>query len=192
MPRSGTSMMMQMLEAAGLEIASDGERPADPDNPRGYYELEAVKRLREDASFLTSAVGRVVKVVAPLLPYLPSDYDYRVVFMERDLDEVLASQRSMLARIGGEQRPAEDAALARAFARQLRQVKIWLADQENIETCFVSHERTLAAPGQEAVVVADFLARCGGLGAAGAGAIAARMAEVVDPALHRYQRKPAP
>jgi hypothetical protein len=95
LPRSGTSMMMQMLEAAGLEIASDALRAADADNPRGYYELEAVKRIRDDDSFLGECVGRVVKIVAPLLPSLPEEYDYRIVFMERDLAEVLASQREM-------------------------------------------------------------------------------------------------
>jgi hypothetical protein len=178
-------MMMQMLEAAGLEIATDGARKADPDNPRGYYELEAVKRLREDASFLPNAVGRVVKVVAPLLPSLPPEYDYRVVFMERDLDEVLASQRQMLERIGEQQGHADDAALARAFTRQLRRVKLWLDGQENVRSCFVSHRRTLTAPGEAAVVVAEFLAQNGGVEPADA---IARMAEAIDPKLHRQQR----
>ena len=98
LPRSGTSMMTQMLEAAGFEIASDGRRVADPDNPRGYYELDAVKRLRQDTSCLAAAVGRAVKIVALLLPALSRDYDYRVIFVERELDEVLASQRAMLDR----------------------------------------------------------------------------------------------
>ena len=142
-----------------------------------------MKRLREDASFLPNTVGRVIKIVAPLLPFLPPDYDYRVVFMERSLDEVLASQHSMLARIGGNERRADDAALTRAFARQLRQVKLWLARQENVQTCFVSHKRALATPGQEAVIIADFLMRTGGA----QHVAAARMAVVVDPELHRQR-----
>ena len=117
LPRSGTSMIMQMLETAGLPLLTDGVRPPDADNPRGYYEFEPVKAIKTDASFLEVAVGRVVKVVAPLLPSLPPLYDYRIVFVERALCEVLASQRAMLAQRGQAAGIAEGGALAKAFSK---------------------------------------------------------------------------
>ncbi len=192
LPRSGTSMMMQMLEAGGLEIASDAKRVADADNPRGYYEYEAVKRLRTEGAFLAGIRGRAIKIVAPLLPSLPSDHDYRVVFMERDLDEILASQRKMLSRLATRPAAAEadragEAALKQAFARQLRQVKIWLGQRENVRTCFVAHERALADPGATAARVAEFLRNTGP--AAGPAPIPEAMAGIVDPRLYR-QRNP--
>jgi hypothetical protein len=196
MPRSGTSMMMQMLEAAGFPIATDGQRFADVDNPKGYYELEVAKRLPKDASFLRAIVGQVVKVVAPLLRFLPPAYDYRVIFMERDLDEVLASQREMLDRHdGGDVRRADDEALARAFARQLREVSLWLAEQENIRTCFVSHRLAVDSPAEISESVAEFLERTGAfklpLGTSNARELApARMAGVVDASLYRRRRSP--
>lgn len=194
MPRSGTSMMMQMLEAAGFPIATDGQRFADVDNPKGYYELEVVKRLPKDTSFLKSVVGQVVKVVAPLLRCLPPVYDYRVIFMERDLDEVLASQREMLDRnAGGDVRRVDDEALARAFTRQLREVVLWLAEQENIRTCFVSHRLAVASPIEVSESVSEFLERTGAfvppLGTSNARELApTRMAGVVDASLYRLRR----
>ncbi len=158
LPRSGTSMMMQMLEAAGLSLLTDGSRPSDPDNPRGYYEFEPVKRLESDASFLAGAVGRVVKVVAPLLPSLPPDYRYRVVFIERDLDEVLSSQREMLARLGVRPAAAEEKALAKAFEGSLRRVRDWVERQEGVRACFVSHAETVEDPGRTARSVLQFVA----------------------------------
>lgn len=98
LPRSGTSLLMRMLEAGGIPPLVDGLRRADPDNPRGYYEFEPVKRTRADASWVPQAVGRVVKMVHVLLRDLPLSHPYRIVFMRRDLDEVVASQNAMLAR----------------------------------------------------------------------------------------------
>jgi hypothetical protein len=100
LPRSGTSMMMQMLEAGGLPILTDGERVADADNPRGYYEYAPAKRLMTDRTWLPAADGKAVKIVAQLLPYLPpAPHRFRVIFMKRDLGEVLASQQVMLANL---------------------------------------------------------------------------------------------
>jgi len=196
LPRSGTSMMMQMLEAAGLELATDGHRAADSDNPHGYYELEAVKRLRDDTSFLKSVVGQVVKVVAPLIPYLPPKYDYRIISMQRDLDEILASQRVMLDRRGsGESGDVDDAALARAYESQLDKVNVWLAGQTNVRACTVSHRFALGSPKETAFVVATFLEETGAFGPtegrSEARALAeARMAAVVDPPLYRQRSRP--
>ena len=99
LPRSGTSMMMRMLEQGGLPVLIDGVRTADDDNPNGYYEFEAVKQTREDASWLEGSEGKAVKMVYRLLYDLPPDRAYRVLFMTRNLDEVLASQRVMLTRL---------------------------------------------------------------------------------------------
>ena len=99
LPRSGTSMLMQMLAAGGIPPLSDGERLPDDDNPRGYFELESVKRLQKDSSWLSDAQGKAVKIIAQLLPNLPQ-LNYRLIFMDRDLDEVIESQRRMLLRNG--------------------------------------------------------------------------------------------
>ena len=114
-PRSGTSLVMQMLAAGGFPVASDGVRHADPDNPRGYFELEAARRLARDASWLPAVAGRAVKLVHTLLPSLPPDLPVRVLLVRRRLDEVLASQRAMLARRGSALDDAEDARLLPAL-----------------------------------------------------------------------------
>jgi hypothetical protein len=190
LPRSGTSMMMQMLEAAGLEVATDGRRIADSDNPNGYYELEAVKRLREDSSFLKSVIGQVVKVVSPLIPLLPPEYDYRVISMERDLDEIMASQRVMLDRRGSSGvRQPDDEALARAYRRQLEKVNLWMAGQPNVRTCFVSHRQALTSPREIGMAVATFLDETGAFRGMtnesnGRELAETRMAAVIDPRLY--------
>ena len=99
LPRSGTSLMMQMLEAGGLPILMDDRRPADADNPRGYYEFQPVKTLDKDNSWMAQAEGKAVKVVSLLLYHLPPGHDYKVLFMERTIAEVLASQTAMLKRL---------------------------------------------------------------------------------------------
>ena len=142
LPRSGTSMVMKMLSDAGLPVLSDGVREADADNPRRYFEYEATKRLGRDASWLEHAVGKGVKIVIQLLPHLPSAYRYRIIVIERDLHEVLESQRTMLARHGatGARLPPEQ--LSRAFELQVGAVKAWLAQQVNVATLCVRVPRT--------------------------------------------------
>ena len=101
LPRSGTSMMMKMLEAGGLKILTDNLREADANNPKGYYEFERVKQMKDgNLAWLPDAVGKVVKIVTGLIIYLPSDYKYKIIFMKRDLNEVLSSQKKMLGRLG--------------------------------------------------------------------------------------------
>lgn len=194
-PRSGTSMMMQMLEAAGLEIHSDGKRAADADNPKGYYELEAMKRLSEDATFLEESIGRVVKVVAPLLRSLPEEFEYRVIFMEREMGEVMASQKEMMERAG--QRGSSDSvdqALEHAFRKRIDRVKDWLDDSENVQVCHVSHAQVVDSPNEASADVADFLEKTGAI-APGSWTgdekqrVRSRMAEVVDQALYRQRRR---
>lgn len=157
LPRSGTSMMMQMLEAAGLQIVTDNLRQADGDNPRGYFEDERVKKLKEDSSWLAQCRGKVLKVISLLLFDLPPDQHYRILFMEREIKEVLASQKVMLERRGEKTDQASDEVLATKFAKHLQQVKEWMAVQNHIEVLYVNHRDVLADPRQQAERVCRFL-----------------------------------
>src|SRR5512147_2016070 len=139
LPRSGTSMMMKLLEAGGLPPLTDNLRTADEDNPKGYYEFERVKQLpKGDVAWLPEAQGKVVKVIAALLPYLPAEYTYRVVFMQRAMPEVLASQRQMLIRRGEDPNKIPDEVMANLFQKHLKQVDTWIASQSNVRRLDVS------------------------------------------------------
>ncbi|MCS7040374.1 MAG: sulfotransferase [Anaerolineae bacterium] len=176
LPRSGTSMMMKMLEAGGLPILSDGLRAADPDNPEGYYEFERVKQLdKGDTAWLAEAEGKAVKVISALLQHLPPSYQYRVIFMNRRMAEVLASQRKMLAR-RGERSDVDDAQLAVILEKHLRQVKQWLSTQPQFRVLEVDYNAMLADPQPYVRQINRFLD----------GVLdEARMAEVVNPSLYR-------
>jgi tetratricopeptide (TPR) repeat protein len=160
LPRSGTSMMMQMLAAGGLPVLSDGERAADENNPRGYLELEAVKRLGRDSdvSWLEQAGGRAVKIVAPLLPHLPSNHRYRIVFMERPLREVLASQKAMLQNLGKPGGQSSERQLGMSYLRQVEQLRtIIAANAEQIQVLAVDYHGALSDPAGTAQRVNAFL-----------------------------------
>jgi hypothetical protein len=147
LPRSGTSMMMKMLEAGGLPLLTDGLRVADPDNPEGYYEFERVKQLpKGDRAWLPAAADHGVKIISALLEHLPADYRYRVIFIERSIAEVLASQRKMLNRSGRTADPADDARLAAYFEKHLQIVKGWLREQPNFAVLYVSYNDLLRQP----------------------------------------------
>ena len=178
LPRSGTSMMMQMLEAGGMAIRTDHVRAADEDNLRGYYELEAIKHTRSDPSWLKEAEGKAVKVVYMLLYDLPLDYHYRVVFMRRDLREVVASQQAMLARRGEEGAGLSASQMAAVFERQLAKVDAWLAEQPQFEVLQVDYQRVIGDPCSVGRRVNEFL---------GAKLDVTAMAAVVDPALYRQR-----
>ena len=161
LPRSGTSMMMAMLQAGGVELISDGIRKPDIDNPRGYFELEAVKRLAKnpDTTWLAGSNGKVVKVVSSLLKHLPSLYQYDVIFMNRDLKEIMASQRKMLERRGEDQGSQNDARIEMLFERHLQEIKDWLRRQINFRLMEVAYRDALANPQDQARRVEDFLKR---------------------------------
>lgn len=178
LPRSGTSMMMQMLEIGGLPVLSDSKREADVDNPKGYFELEAVTRLRNDNTWLGDAVGKGVKIIAQLLPSLPVDLHYKVIFMERDLDEVLASQRAMLERLQRPQAKLAPDRLKQTYRRQLENVKVWLARQPNIHVLHIEHRQALDDPRGTAERVSTFL---------GGKLAVEMMADAVDPLLYRQR-----
>jgi hypothetical protein len=179
LPRSGTSMMMRMICAGGIPALMDQARVPDPDNPHGYFEFEAVKRTREDPSWVSQAPGKVVKLVHLLLPDLPEGRRYRVVLMRRDLDEVLASQQTMLARQGrtGARMPPD--ALKRVFAAQLDAVTRWMDERPWFSRLEVRYDRVVADPAAEASRVAACL---------GVPQAAGAMAAAVDPSLYRNRR----
>jgi hypothetical protein len=179
LPRSGTSMMMKMLEAGGLEPLMDGIRSADADNPKGYYEFEAVKQLERDQSWLPEAQGRVVKVISALLKHLPPAYTYRVIFVRRKMAEILASQKQMLVRRGEPTDRVSDEQMAALFEKHLAQVEAWLAAQPNFEVLYVNHHDVIQSPRALAEQVNQFLD--GSLDVE-------RMAAVVDPTLYRQRR----
>src|SRR5712672_2006257 len=156
LPRSGTSLMMQMLAAAGLPILSDGERKADTDNPRGYLEWERIKQLPKEPSLIAEAEGKVVKVISQLLLSLPDGHEYRVVFMQRPLPEVLKSQDEMLRRRGTFE-GGDDTAIEEAFQRHLIEVNRWLNAKANVQALRVHYHRSLREPKATAEAVADFL-----------------------------------
>ncbi|GAB4536387.1 MAG: hypothetical protein Tsb0020_51230 [Haliangiales bacterium] len=184
LPRSGTSMMMQMLAHGGLDALTDELRGADEDNPRGYYELERVKQTSDDPSWLDEARGKVVKLISRLLLELPGPAPdrprYRVIFMRRDLDEVLRSQTKMLKRReeDSSQDPAE---MKELFVSHLEEVESWLRQRDDIDVLYVSYNRMLADPKRGAARVHRFLGDSLDLDA---------MMASVDPALYR-NRKPA-
>jgi len=178
LPRSGTSLMMQMLDAGGIGPLTDRVRTADEDNPRGYYEFEPVKQTKRDAGWVPSAVGKAVKMIYQLLYDLPPEFAYRVVFMERKIEEVLASQRTMLERQGAQGAKLTDEQLAKVFGAQVAKCKAWLAAQPNFTVAYVSYNDLVADPRPQADVLSAFL---GGLDVDA-------MASVVDPSLYRQRR----
>jgi len=178
LPRCGTSMMMQVLEAGGLPVLADGIRVPDKDNPKGYYELEKVKQVKQDASWLTEAEGKVFKMVSMLLYDLPPDRRYKIVFMTRDLDEILFSQRKMLERMGT-QPEAPDAQMARFYEGHLAKLRTWLDTQPGIDVLYCSYNAVVTDPDSEIVRVAAFLDR---------GMDVAKMRAAVDPKLYRQRR----
>jgi len=158
LPRSGTSMMMKMLEAGGLSPMTDNIRTADDDNLQGYYEFERVKAMKEgDTAWVGDAQGKVIKVISALLEHLPSAYQYKIVFMEREMMEILASQRKMLERRGKPGNPAEDGKFAELYGKHLEKVKSWLAAQPNMSVLYVRYNEMVANPIDYAKKVAEFL-----------------------------------
>lgn len=179
LPRSGTSMMMRMLAAGGLPVLTDGARTADEDNPHGYFELEAVKGLPQgQTSWLAQAPGRGVKVIATLLPHLPSDYEYQIIFMRRSTVEIVASQAKMLARRGATNRLNGTA--QKVLDAHLRETGRWLQSQDHLSVLEVYYEDVLTRPLGTAETVQRFLNRR---------LAVERMTTAVDRSLYRNQHE---
>ena len=178
LPRSGTSLMMQMLAAGGMPVLSDGERKADTDNPRGYYEWEPIKLLPQQPRCIEEAEGKAVKVISQLLFMLPGARQYRVVFMERPLPEVLASQAEMIRRRGTFGAAPTQAALIAGFEAHLNQVKLWLGNKSNVSVCPVEYHQLLRDPRRISETVQDFVKASLDIEA---------MVRQVDPSLYRQR-----
>ena len=150
-------MMMKMLAEGGLEVITDQLRTADEDNPRGYFELEAVKQMSEgNVAWLSEAGGKAVKIISALLEHLPPDHSYRVIFMEREIGEILASQHKMLERREEPSR-IDDAGMEEQFRRHLAAVKPWLARQPNMDVLYVSYNELMRDAAPLCRKVAEFI-----------------------------------
>lgn len=185
LPRSGTSMMMKMLEAGGIAPLIDHIRKADEDNPKGYYEFEKVKDIKDDTSWLDEAAGKVVKMVSMLLLDLPRDRRYRIVFMRREMKEILASQRKMEERKGmevkkGAEAEAEDRLMAAQFRKHLVKVHSFLEKSDNIDLLYVRYNDILANAKPVVEQVYEFF---------GGKLDVEKMREVVDPSLYRQRKQ---
>ncbi|GAG95619.1 MAG: sulfotransferase family protein [Candidatus Cloacimonadota bacterium] len=179
LPRSGTSMLMGMLEAGGMEVLTDYIRTPDEDNPKGYYEFERVKKIERDQTWMEDAKGKVVKMISDLLKYLPQSYTYKVIFMRRKIEEVLASQSQMLIRRGKPTDAVSDEKLAELYRKHLKQVEAWIEKQSNINVIYVSYNDILKNPVENAKKINEFLGKTLNV---------ENMVSVVDQALYR-QRK---
>lgn len=180
LPRSGTSLMMKMLEAGGVPVWTDGIRTPDDQNPHGYYELERIKDLDKDRDrqWIREGRGRAVKVISSLLEQLPAEHNYRVVLMTRDLEEVLDSQRTMLAQRGGAGGAQHEPALKTAYELHLRRVRHLLRTDPCFTMLEVAYADVIADPAAAARRIDAFV---------GGGLDTARMAAAVDPTLYRHR-----
>ena len=176
LPRSGTSLMMQMLAAGGLEVLTDEERTPDESNPRGYFEYEPVKGTHRDPSWVSQANNKAVKVIHVLLDALPSGFEYRVILMKRPMAEVLSSQRRMLERSGKSPVAIPAERLMRVFQKQLEDAEARMADRPEFRVLPVDYHDCVYRPESTVSAINAFL---------GLTLTAEAMVNAVDPSLHR-------
>ena len=179
LPRSGTSMMMRMLEAGGIPPLTDELRESDKDNPKGYYEFERVKKLDEgDTDWVEEAQGKSVKVISALLKYLPTGYTYKLIFMRRKIEEILASQKQMLVRRGEPTDSVSDEELKELFRKHLAQIQAWIDGQPTVEVVYVSYNDVMENSLEQSQRINRFL---------GDTLDVENMTRVVDQALYRQR-----
>jgi len=181
LPRSGTSMMMQMLQAGGIAVVTDSVRTPDDSNPKGYFELEAVKDLDKGipAGWLGGARGKAVKIVSSLVRWLPETNNYQVIFMQRNLDEVIASQNKMLIDRGAPADTSQDERVKRQYQAHVEQTLRLLRGRRSVSLLVVDYGETVARPEETAHRIDRFL---------GGGLDVDRMVASADPTLHRNRR----
>lgn len=181
LPRSGTSLMMNMLAAGGVEVLTDRLRTPDDDNPVGYFELEDVKKLiNGEHAWLANSNGKAIKVISTLLPYLPDGFSYRIIFMCRAMEEVLASQRKMLINRGEDPDKISDEQMAEYFEKNLQQTESWINSQANATRININYRQLINNPRPIVAEISLFL---------GGGLDEEKMLGVIDPSLYR-QRSP--
>jgi predicted AlkP superfamily phosphohydrolase/phosphomutase/tetratricopeptide (TPR) repeat protein len=159
LPRSGTSMMMRMLENCGIPLLTDKVRTADDNNPHGYYEYELVKNLANNATWMPEAEGKAVKIIAQLLPYLPAKHRYKIIYMQREISEVLISQQLMLGKTREQAIKNYPFKLAQTYFGQLERVEQWIDDQPNVDILRVNYADAHNNPRETAIRVIEFLER---------------------------------
>jgi len=179
LPRSGTSLMMQILQAGGIPVLSDSHRPADINNPRGYFEYQQVKRIRQNQTWVKKAIGKAVKIVSPLLPYLPSEYNYLIIFMRRPLAEIIASQERMLKTLARPQSKANPSKIKLAFQQHLQKIEKLISQKGNIKTIYISYPLLIRQPKLQLRKIRSFL---------GPSFSPLRGRQVIDPHLYRQTR----
>lgn len=180
LPRSGTSMVMKMLEAGGILPLTDNIRTADFDNPNGYYEFERVKQLdKGDKAWVKEARGKVVKVITQLLRHLPSDCEYRIVFMRRNMSEIIASQKKMLINRGQDPDATTDEETAGLFEKHLAHVNKWIQTQSNVSVVYVDYGDMFKDPMPQIRRINEFL---------GGDMNTKEMLRVADPQLYRNRK----
>jgi hypothetical protein len=180
LPRSGTSMMMKMLEAGGIPPLTDKIRTADDDNPKGYYEFERVKQMdKGDTAWMADAQGKTVKVISQLLRYMPAEYSYKVIFMRRNMSEILASQKKMLLNRGEDPDVASDEEISALFEKHLNSVMDWMGAQPNVSVIYIHYSDMLANPVPQVAQINEFL---------GGNMNTQAMIQAVDPSLYRNKK----
>lgn len=184
LPRSGTSLMMSMLAAGGLEVLTDRLRTPDDDNPVGYFELEDVKKLiKGEHAWLASSNGKAIKVISTLLPYLPDGYHYRIIFMRRPMEEVLASQRKMLINRGENPDKISDDQMTEFFEKNLQQSERWISSQAHTTRIDINYKELIENPRPLVAEINIFL---------GGRLDEGRMLSVIDPSLYRHRTSKQP
>jgi len=178
-PRSGTSMVMKMLDAGGLDVVTDNIRKADNDNPMGYYEYEKVKSLEKDNTWLDEMKGRGIKIISHLLYSLSLHLSYKIIFMERDMQEILASQRKMYERLQKAPGNIKDSVLATKFNLHLRKIYGWIGQKSNIDCLHVNYRDIINQPLDQAQTMQTFL---------GVPLDVEKMASAVEPGLYRNRK----
>ena len=180
LPRSGTSMMMKMLEAGGMDILTDNIRKADEDNPKGYFEFEKAKELKKDASWLEDAKGKVVKIISALLEHLPDKYSYKIIFMHRNMEEILDSQRQMIIRRREPTEEVSDEKMEKMFLKHLQKIEKRLNKQSNMDVLTIHYNEVLKEPAKHSEIVNRFLGNTLNI---------KNITSVIDQALYRQRGK---
>ena len=175
--------MMQILAASGVPLLTDNRRRPDKNNPHGYYEFEPVKQLAHNNRWLAQASGKAVKIISILLPHLPASYNYKIIFMERNITEILASQDKMLERQRKRVDPSQNQRLFLAFQSHLAKIKAWLTRQKNMKAIYISYNQLLNHPHVEIAKIGPFL---------GIPLNVAAMLKVIDPRLYHQRSKAKP
>lgn len=157
LPRSGTSLVMQILQSMGIDLFTDNKRSPDQSNPRGYFEHELVKTIEYDTSWIKKVEGKAIKIVSPLLVYLPNNYNYKIIFMDRVLDEIVQSQEKMLLVNGVPNPQIEPEVIKQIFIKDLKQAWSWIRELSHSESLEISHSKLLKKPESELEKVNGFL-----------------------------------